>query len=142
MQYTRNPHKKNENSYAIKLLKSITRYLPDDFDFCDYSRVWKYHSSPEYTRVFCVDIFARSQSAGDYSIIGEVKSREARKFSKEEAVRFLGKFEEIKKLENLERAIGFVFSSSGFTKDAEEYCKEKGIASSEDERWLESRKLK
>ncbi|MCP5050491.1 MAG: hypothetical protein GY940_25225, partial [bacterium] len=27
------------------LLKSITRYLPKDFDFCDYSRVWRYDSS-------------------------------------------------------------------------------------------------
>jgi hypothetical protein len=26
-----------------ELLKSVTRYLPDDFDFCVYSRVWKYH---------------------------------------------------------------------------------------------------
>jgi hypothetical protein len=125
-----------------KRLKSITRYLPDDFDFCDYSRVWKYHSSPVYSRVFSVDIFARSQSAGDYSIIGEVKSREARKFSKEEAIQFLGKFEEIKKLENLGRVIGFIFSRGGFTAEAEEYCKEKGIACSEDERWLESGKLK
>jgi len=125
-----------------KRLKSITRYLPGDFDFCDYSRVWKYHSSPVYSRVFSVDIFARSQSAGDYSIIGEVKSREARKFSKEEAIQSLGKFEEIKKLENLDRVIGFIFSRSGFTVEAEEYCKEKGIACSEDERWLEPGNLK
>jgi hypothetical protein len=62
------------------LLKSITRYLPDDFDFCDYSSVWKYYSSPEYRRVFSVDIFARSHSPGDYSIIGEVKIREHKKF--------------------------------------------------------------
>ena len=62
------------------LLKSITRYLPGDFDFCDYSRVWKYHSSPEYARVFSVDIFALSANPGDYSIIGEVKSRDYKKF--------------------------------------------------------------
>ncbi len=30
-----------------ELLKSVTRYLPADFNFCDYSRVWRYHSSPE-----------------------------------------------------------------------------------------------
>jgi hypothetical protein len=47
-----------------------------------------------------------------------------------------------KKRENLERAVGFIFSRSGFTKEAEEYCRERGIACSEDERWLESRKLK
>jgi hypothetical protein len=120
------------------LLKSMTRYLPVDFNFCDYSRVWKYHSSPEYARVFSVDIFALSANAGDYSIIGEVKSRDHKKFSKDEAIRFLDKFAEIKKIENLERVIGFIFSRSGFTKEAEDYCKEKGIACSEDERWLES----
>jgi hypothetical protein len=131
-----NARKKNE------LLKSITRYLPVDFDFCDYSRVWKYDSSPEYARGFSVDIFARAQSPGDFSIIGEVKSRKLKKFSKNEAVHFLGKFEEIKKLENLERVIGFIFSRKGFTTEAETYCQEKGIACSEDERWLESGKLK
>ena len=120
-----------------ELLKSITRYLPGDFNFCDYSRVWKYHSSPEYARVFSVDIFARSQPGENYSIIGEVKSREHKKFSKDEAVRFLGKFEEIKKLENLDRVVGFIFSRSGFTVEAEDYCREQGIACSEDERWLE-----
>jgi hypothetical protein len=118
------------------LLKSITRYLPGDFDFCDYSRVWRYDSSPEYARGFSVDIFARAQYPDDYSIIGEVKSRDLRKFSKEEAVGFLGKFEAIKKMENLERVIGFIFSRSGFTKEAEIYCQEKGIAGSEDDRWL------
>jgi hypothetical protein len=129
-------HENNE------LLKSITRYLPGDFNFCDYSRVWKYHSSPEYTRVFSVDIFARSQSAGDYSIIGEVKSREVKKFSKDEVMEFEKKFAEVKKLEKIDRAAGFIFSRGGFTKDAEDYCKEKGIACSEDEKWLESGKLK
>jgi hypothetical protein len=128
--------KKNE------LFKSMTRYLPGDFDFCDYSRVWRYDSSPEYSRSYSVDIFARSQSPADYSIIGEVKSREARKFSKEEAIEFERKFEQVKNLENIERAVGFIFSCGGFTKNAEEYCKEKGIACSEDERWLDTGKLK
>jgi hypothetical protein len=74
--------------------------------------------------------------------VGEVKSRELKKFSKEEVVHFLGKFEEIKTIENLDRVIGFIFSRSGFTKEAENYCRERGIACSEDERWLESGKLK
>jgi hypothetical protein len=125
-----------------ELLKSITRYLPPDFDFCHYSRVWRYNSSPEYKKGFSVDIFAPSENPDDYSIIGEVKSREVKKFSKDEAVHFLGKFEQIKKMENLERAIGFIFSRSGFTKEAEAYCHEEGIACSEDEKWLESGKLK
>jgi hypothetical protein len=124
-----------------ELLKSVTRYLPGDFDFCDYSRVWKYHSSPEYARVFSVDIFARSVNSDDYSIIGEVKNREVKKFSKYEIKEFELKFAEIKKRENLERVVGFIFSRSGFTKEAEAYCQEKGIACSEDERWLESGKL-
>jgi hypothetical protein len=125
-----------------ELLKSITRYLPDDFDFCDYSRVWRYDSSPVYTKRFSVDIFARAENPGDYSIIGEVKSRELKKFSKDEVMDFEKKFAEVKKLENIDRAVGFIFSRSGFTKDAEDYCQEKGIACSEDERWLESGKLK
>ena len=119
-----------------ELLKSITRYLPGDFDFCNYARVWRYDSSPEYARSFSVDLFARAENPGDYSIIGEVKYRDSRKFSKEEAVEFAGKIEAVKKLEKIERAVGFIFSSSGFTVQAEEYCKEKGIACSEDERWL------
>jgi len=125
-----------------ELLKSITCYLPDDFDFCEYSRVWKYDSSPEYARRFSVDIFARSQSPGDYSIIGEVKSRDVKKFSKDEVMEFEKKFAGVKKQENIDRAVGFIFSRCGFTKEAEDYCREKGIACSEDERWLESGKLK
>jgi hypothetical protein len=123
-----------------ELLKSLTRYLPDDFDFCDYSRVWKYHSSPEYSKVFSVDIFARSVNSDDYSIIGEVKNREVKKFSIDEIKEFELKFAEIKKRENLERVVGFIFSRSGFTTEAEEYCREKGIACSEDERWLDTGK--
>ncbi len=117
-------------------LKSVTCNLPGDFNFCVYERVWRYDSSPEYARGFSVDIFARALP-GDYSIIGEVKCRDTRKFSKEEAVDFERKLEAVKKLENIERAVGFIFSSSGFTGEAEEYCKERGIACSEDERWLE-----
>jgi hypothetical protein len=121
-----------------ELLKAVTRYLPGDFDFCDYSRVWKYHSSPEYAKAFTVDIFARSVNTNDYSIIGEVKNRQVKKFSKNEIKEFEVKFAEIKKRENLERVVGFIFSRSGFTTEAEEYCREKGIACSEDERWLET----
>jgi hypothetical protein len=120
------------------LFKSITRYLPGDFNFCHYSRVWRYDSSPEYTKRFSVDIFARPVNVVDYAIIGEVKSRDTRKFSREEAVAFQGKFAELKTLENIERAVGFIFSRCGFTKEAEDFCKKKGIACSEDERWLGS----
>ena len=125
-------HAREKNEF----LKSITRYLPGDFNFCHYSRVWKYDFAPGYARRINIDIFARSAAAGDYSIIGEVKSREHKKFSKDELVEFERKFSEVKKLENIERAIGFIFSRCGFTQDAEAYCKEKGIACSEDEWWL------
>ncbi|HLP46340.1 MAG TPA: hypothetical protein VK469_10350, partial [Candidatus Kapabacteria bacterium] len=118
------------------LFKSITRYLPVDFNFCRYSRVWRYDSSPEYARSFSVDIFARAVQAEDYSLIGEVKGREAKKFSKEEAIDFEWKMVEVKKLEKIDRAVGFIFSRCGFTPEAEEYCREKGIACSDDERWL------
>ena len=119
-----------------ELLKSITRYLPEDFNFCRYSRAWKYDFAPEYSRRFNIDIFARSAAANDYSIIGEVKSREHKKFSKDEVIEFEKKFAEVKKLEKIDRAVGFIFSRSGFSKEAENYCREKGIACSEDERWL------
>ena len=123
--------RKNNNVF-----KSITFNLPGDFEFCEYSRVWRYDSSPEFSRSFSVDIFARAVQAKDYSIIGEVKSREVKKFSKEEAVDFERKMTEVKKLEKIDRAVGFVFSRCGFTAEAEEYCREKGIAYSEDVRWL------
>ncbi|MCP5104969.1 MAG: hypothetical protein GY950_16400 [bacterium] len=101
-----------------RLLKSVTRYLPDDFNFCRYSRVWKYDSTPGYSGRISVDIFARALSSADYSIIGEVKSRQARKFSKEEAMEFERKLAVVKKLEKIDRVVGFVFSRSGFTKEA------------------------
>jgi hypothetical protein len=124
-------HENNE------LFKLITRYLPGDFNFSIYERVWRYDSSPEYSRPFSVDIFARAERPGDYSIIGEVKSRDTRKFSKEEVIEFERKLAVVKKMENIERAVGFIFSISGFTREAEDYCRDKGIACSDDERWLE-----
>jgi hypothetical protein len=69
-----------------------------------------------------------------------VKNREVKKFSIDEVKEFQQKFAEIKKREDLERVVGFIFSRSGFTKEAEAYCREQGIACSEDERWLESGK--
>jgi len=120
-----------------ELQKAITRYLPGDFNFCEYSRVWRYDSSPEYSRNFSVDIFARAAQADDYSIIGEVKSREVKKFSMEEVSDFERKMAEVKKLEKVDRAVGFIFSRCGFTSEAEAYCRENGIACSEDEKWLD-----
>jgi hypothetical protein len=71
-----------------------------------------------------------------------VKNRDVKKFSIDEIKEFEVKFAEIKKRENLEQkaVVGFIFSRSGFTAEAEDYCREKGIACSEDERWLETGK--
>ena len=71
-----------------------------------------------------------------------MKNREIKNFSIDELKEFELKFTEIKKRENLERVVDFIFSRGGFTKEAEEYCREKGIACSEDERWLDTGKLK
>ncbi len=51
-----------------------------------------------------------------------MKNREVKKFSKDEIKEFQLKFAEIKKRENLERGavVGFIFSRSGFTKEAED----------------------
>jgi hypothetical protein len=85
-------------------------------------------------------IVPRLANADDYTIIGEVKSRDVKKFSKDEAVEFEKKFAEVKMAEKIERAVGFIFSRSGFTAEADAYCQERGIACSEDERWLETGK--
>ncbi|MCU0290245.1 MAG: hypothetical protein MUF15_28150 [Acidobacteria bacterium] len=126
-------HARQKNEF----LKSITRYLPGDFNFCEYTRVWRYDCSPEQSRCFNIDIFARADASCNYSIIGEVKSRDTRKFSKDEAVEFEKKLTTLKSLEKIERAVGFIFSRSGFTPEAEDYCKERGISCSEDKRWLD-----
>ncbi len=127
---------KYRTSKKNELLKSITRYLPGDFNFSEYSRVWKYDYAPEYSKNFNIDIFARAASPGEYSIIGEVKSRDSRKFSRGEVVAFEKKLAEVKKHEHIDLVVGFIFSRSGFSKEAEDYCQEKGIACSDDERWL------
>ncbi|MCP5047139.1 MAG: hypothetical protein GY940_08200, partial [bacterium] len=119
-----------------QLFRSLTRNLPKDFNFCRYDRVWRYDSSPVYAKRFNLDIYAHASDPGNYSIIGEVKSRDTRKFSKEDVLDFEWKFVEVKKAEHLDRAVGFIFSRSGFTKEAEEYCQKKGFAYSEDERWI------
>ncbi|MCP4153903.1 MAG: hypothetical protein GY757_39620 [bacterium] len=118
-------------------LKSVTGNLPPDFDFCSYKSVWTYYAAVEHARGLSVDLLAKAKSPGDYSIIGEVKNREKKKFSKEEAVEFLEKFQYIREKENVTQALGFIFSRKGFTKDAESYLNTNGIAYSEDEAWLE-----
>ncbi|ETR70545.1 MAG: hypothetical protein OMM_08736 [Candidatus Magnetoglobus multicellularis str. Araruama] len=72
-------HKNNEK------YKSMINNLPDDFEFVEYNRVWSYHSPPMHEPQFQIDIFAESDH--HYSLIGEIKNREA-KFSINEAKEF------------------------------------------------------
>ncbi len=69
-------------------------------------------------------------------MIGEVKNRKT-KFSVKEAEHFLGKAEELKKLEGVYNAVFFVFSSGGFFKNTIQLLKKHGVAWSDDSRWLD-----
>lgn len=119
------------------LLKSITDNLPPNFEFCDYENVWTYHAAVEYSKGLSVDILARARSMGHYSIVGEVKNRDTKKFSKEEAIAFIQKFNQVREKENLSPVIGFIFSRKGFTKDAESFLRQESIAFSSDSGWLD-----
>ncbi|MCX6580656.1 MAG: hypothetical protein NT166_10795 [Candidatus Aminicenantes bacterium] len=125
-------HAREDNN----LLKSMTRYLPGDFNFCEYVRVWHYDYSPDRAKRFNIVVYAQALSPGDYSLFGEVKNRDSKKFSKEEVIEFERKYNVLKEAERLDRVVGFVFSRTGFIQDAEEYCREKGFACIDDERWL------
>ncbi len=113
----------------------MTENLPGDFQFVEYESVWRYYASPVDKSELAIDVFARA-GEGEYSIIGEVKNRETKKFSEEEAAAFLKKMEELKEMEKIEKAVGFVFSPKGFTRDALQFFKEHRIAWSDDERWM------
>ena len=125
----REAHRKNE------FFQSITRNLPEDFRFVDYESVWSYKGSPIEKRDIQVDVFARAKPEA-YTVIGEIKNRDVRKFSRQEAERFLEKTRELADIEKIGMHVGFVFSVSGFAKDALEFFEENGIAWSEDQRWL------
>jgi len=118
-------------------LKEITRNLPADFNFCAYTDVWTYRLALSRSKGLSVDILARAKTPGDYSIIGEIKNRDIKKFAIEEATAFLDKFAAIQEKENLSPALGFVFSRNGFTLEAETILQEKGIAYSSSEQWLD-----
>ncbi len=114
---------------------SMTENLPGDFQFMEYESVWRYYASPVDKSELEIDVFARA-GKDEYSIIGEVKNRETKKFSEEEAAAFLKKMEELKEMEKIEKAVGFVFSPKGFTGGALQFFKEHRIAWSDDERWM------
>ena len=115
--------------------RSATENLPHDFQFAEYESVWCYHAFPLHKRELKIDIFARA-GENEYSVIAEVKNRERNRFSKSEAVKFLKKTEELKEIEQVEKAVNFVFSLNGFTKGAVDFFKKHGIAWSNDDCWL------
>ncbi|MCP4152302.1 MAG: hypothetical protein GY757_31480 [bacterium] len=118
------------------LLKSITHNLPEDFSFCKYETAWTYRTAVTYAEGLSVDVLARAAEPDNYSIVGEIKNRDTKKFNKEEAETFHHKLEIIKVRENLDPVTGFVFSRKGFTSDAISFLKTRGIAYSDDEGWL------
>jgi len=119
------------------LFQSFTNNLPDDFKFIEYSKVWSYKTSIADKRDVNIDIFAKidSENKNDYNLICEIKNRK-KKFSKKEAVEFSLKMKKLIKIENIKKSVGFVFSNTGFTKDALEFFMESGFAYSDDSRWL------
>ena len=82
-----------------------------------------------------MDVFAKAKD-GQYSLIGEVKNRKA-KFSLKEAQEFFDKALEVKNLENMANAVVFVFSASGFHKNAIAFLEKNSMAWSDDPRFLE-----
>ncbi|KPA13054.1 hypothetical protein MHK_006773 [Candidatus Magnetomorum sp. HK-1] len=108
--------------------------LPDDFRFVDYESIWPYSASPIHKKDIQVDILAKA-NGDDYSLIGEVKNRKA-KFSVKEAKIFLAKALEVKQLENISKALLFVFSVGGFFQNTIQYFKENNIAWSDDKKFL------
>ncbi len=116
--------------------KEITENLPKDFDFVEYERVWKYAAAPDIAREVNIDIYAKPKNRG-YFVIGEVKNRTTQKFSREEAEKLLEKAAQVREMENISKALCFVFSRPGFTNDAEVYLRDKGIAFSSNEMWLD-----
>ncbi len=117
------------------LFRSITQNLPEDFRFVEYEHVWWYKFTRPDKFDMWIDILARAGEES-YSLIGEVKNRSSKAFSLAEAEEFARKAREAEEREQLRRAVLFVFSLKGFTKDALEYFQVRGIAYSDDDRWL------
>jgi len=131
-------HLKSEAFGENDRFMSMTENLPADFEFTEYRSVWSYHSPPLHEPEFQIDILARIGGEEDgYSLIGEVKNRKV-KFSVKEAKEFQEKAKELARLEDIGRAVLFVFSVSGFHKNTLVYLKKHGIAWSSDRRWLMS----
>ncbi len=115
--------------------QAVTHNLPPDFRFVDYESVWTYRSSPIQKRDLLMDIYAQAPE-GEYSIMGEVKYRDTRKFSRKEGEEFLKKVELLKTLEPVGKSVAVVFSLTGFTEDALEFLKSRGMAWTSHDLWL------
>ncbi len=109
--------------------------LPPDFILSRYQSVWSWEASPLHRRKLQVDVFARAEP-GHYSLIGEVKNRQTDKYSVQEAAAFWEKAGILMELEQVERAVVFVFSRSGFTQDALTYMQEMAMAWTDHEDWI------
>ena len=121
-------YKKND------LFCSLMQNIPADFRFADYKSVWKYTDSVESKRSFEIDVFARADD-DEYSLIGEVKNRII-KFDLSDAKEFLDKANNLIEKENIQKAVIFVLSISGFGKGVPEFFEENKMAWSEDEKWI------
>ncbi|MCP4345788.1 MAG: hypothetical protein GY795_09705 [Desulfobacterales bacterium] len=129
-------HHLKDNAFQNNdLYKSMLNNLPDDFDFAEYSRILSYHSPPLHKPEFQIDVFAKAEKE-KYSLIGEVKNRKA-KFTVKEAEAFLEKSKELMRIEQISKAVLFVFSVSGFYKNTLDYLKKHEIAWTGNRRWLE-----
>jgi len=118
-----------------KRFKKMINNLPKDFKFAEYESVWSYSASPIHKRDIQIDILARAKD-DEYSFIGEVKHRKA-KFSVKEAEAFIKKAGELMELEEIKKAVLFVFSVNGFHKNTLEYINKHKIAWTDDKHWLE-----
>jgi hypothetical protein len=120
-------HKQND------LYVSMIRNLPEDFSFVEYDTIWSYTASPVHKKNIQIDVFARAREDEQYSLIGEVKNRKA-KFSLKEAKQFFDKATQVKKMENINKTLFFVFSSGGFYKNTLEFLINNSVAISDDTR--------
>jgi hypothetical protein len=109
-------HLKHRAYKQNDLYVSMIHNLPEDFSFVEYDTIWSYTASPVHKKNIQIDVFARAQD-DQYTLIGEVKNRKA-KFSLKEAKEFFNKATEVKKMENVDKALFFVFSAGGFYKNA------------------------
>ncbi|MDY0091065.1 MAG: hypothetical protein RBT80_00015 [Candidatus Vecturithrix sp.] len=112
---------------------SITHNLPADFRFVEYEHVWSYKTTRPDKQDIQIDIFARAGKEA-YSLIGEVKNRSTKAFSKADAEEFVRKARIVQEREQIKKTVFFVLSRNGFTQDALAYFQEHGIAYSDDER--------